>query len=230
MMLELSNITAGYYKKQVLNNVSFTIKEGDSVLLIGPNGAGKSTLLKVIAGFLRPWHGEVIFNGKRLNGTPPAIRARLGIGYLFQGGEIFTDLTVRENLELSLLTSEIKDLTPVFDIFPHLKERLNFRAGLLSGGERHQLALAMIFLRRPRLLLLDEPSAGLSPALVGEITSTIQRLRTELNATMLLVEQNISYGLQLAQRVLMLRDGTLVNDIPADAITNEILESLFFGK
>jgi branched-chain amino acid transport system ATP-binding protein len=168
--LRVENIHAAYGKKEVLRGVSLSMQQGEIVALIGPNGAGKSTLLKVIAGFLKPLHGQVWLDGKALNSLAAHERVGQGIAYFMQGGKVFPNLTVAENLEMGLASLSVqnkKDGIPaVLEIFSNLKDLLNRRAGLLSGGERQALALAMVLVRRPHLLLADEPSVGLSPKLV----------------------------------------------------------------
>lgn len=231
--LLLEGIDTGYYKRGVLHNVSMKIMENRILLLVGPNGAGKSTLLKVIAGVLRQWKGKVLFEGRDLDGMSAARRAGIGISYFFQGGEIFANLTVRENLEIAITSlngKKFKDkIDGIFEIFPKLKAMETRRAGLLSGGEKHQLALGMIFIREPKLVLLDEPSAGLSPTLVKEVMESIKKMKERLGASILLVEQNVKEGLKIADTVCLMKTGSIVKEISPKAISKEgLLEKLFF--
>ena len=232
-ILSLKNITAGYYEREVLRGVKLDIRRNEIVLLIGPNGAGKSTLLKVIAGTLKQWSGEIIFKGERLNSTSPAKRAKMGISYFLQGGEVFPNLTIMENLETAGMGIEKnifeKRLEKTFKLFPQLKELGSRRAGLLSGGERHQLALGMVFVRGPTLMLLDEPSAGLSPLLVKELLEKVKDIQKELDASILMVEQNIKEGLKIAQRVYLMKAGEIIGESSPEVIKKQsVLEKLFF--
>lgn len=233
-ILYLENIDAGYFKREVLHNVSMKIKENTTVLLIGPNGAGKSTLLKIIAGLLKPWKGKVVFEDRELDGLSPAQRTRMGISYFLQGGEIFGNLNVIENLQIAgtdLSKKKVSDgIGAVFELFPKLKTMGTRRAGLLSGGEKHQLALGMIFIRKPKLVLLDEPSAGLSPLLVKEVVESIKKMKEILNTSVLLVEQNVKEGLKIVDTVFLMKLGSIVREsIPTEITQEGLLEQLFFG-
>jgi len=233
IILKVENIGAGYYEREVLHNVEMETRENEIVLLIGPNGAGKSTLLKVVSGILKPWEGKVIFEGRELNGLSAAKRARMGIGYFLQGGEVFPDLTIRENLGIAgmgMNKRKFKERIDIlFQLFPKLKEIEERRAGLLSGGERHQLALGMLFVREPKLMLLDEPSAGLAPLLVKELLESIKRMKEVLRASVLVVEQNIREGLKIAERVYLMKAGSIVRETSPNELGREkILERLFF--
>jgi branched-chain amino acid transport system ATP-binding protein len=233
VVLSLEDIEAGYYERVVLKNIKMETKKNEIVLLIGPNGAGKSTLLKVVAGILKPWKGKVKFEGKELDGYSPAKRARMGISYFFQGGEVFPDLTIIENLELAGLGLNKKKfnqkLEEIFQFFPDLKNMKGKRAGLLSGGERHQLAIGMIFIRDPKLILLDEPSAGLSPLLVSELLKKIELIKDRLNASVLIVEQNVKEGLKISDRIYLMKAGEIVKEsYPAEIEKENLLERVFF--
>ena len=233
LVLSLEDIEAGYYERVVLKNIKMETKKNEIVLLIGPNGAGKSTLLKVVAGILMPWKGKIKFEGKELDGYSAAKRARMGISYFFQGGEVFPDLTIVENLELagSGLNKRKLDqkLDEIFQFFPDLKSMKGKRAGLLSGGQRHQLAIGMIFIRDPKLILLDEPSAGLSPLLVNELLKKIKLIKDRLNASVLMVEQNVKEGLKVSDRIYLMKAGEIVKEsYPAEIEKEDILERVFF--
>lgn len=204
MLLELTNIHAGYNSREILRGTNLKINSGEIVAIIGPNGAGKSTILKVISGFIFPKQGKITFNGLDITDLETTIRLSNGIGYFLQGGEVFSDMSVYENIEMggaNLKKSVFKErVENALNIFPLLKDKLNKRAGLLSGGERHILALAMIILNRPKLLLLDEPSAGLAPVLVKGIMEKIVEINKTYGIAVLLVEQKIKEALTIASR------------------------------
>jgi len=235
VILSLENIEAGYYERIVLKNIKIELKKDEIVLLIGPNGAGKSTLLKVIAGVLRPWKGKLTFGDKEINEFSPAKRAKIGISYFMQGAEVFPDLTVKENLEVAGLSLDKKrfseKINEIFQLFPDLDKIKDKRAGLLSGGERHRLALSMVFIKEPKLVLFDEPSAGLSPIFVSELLEKIKIMKENLKATILMVEQNVKEGMKISDRVYLMKDGEIVKESTPDEIEREnLLERLFFGQ
>lgn len=234
-ILSTEDIYASYYKKEILHGVSISVRDGEIVSLIGPNGAGKSTLLKVIIGTLAPREGNVHFLNEDVTDLSPHLRVKKGIGYFIQGGEVFRNLTVLENLELGgfdLPKSDYKErLDEVFRLFPILAGMKSRRAGLLSGGERQALALGIVLMRRPKLLLLDEPSAGLAPSLVKQTIAKIQRINTDFDIPILLVEQNIREAVKISERIYILRDGKIVGEREPEALSQEEeLEEVFFGK
>lgn len=211
-LLGISDLVTGYGNKQVLNGVSLDIAPGEIVALIGHNGAGKSTLLKAVFGLLPVWQGHVIYDNRPLDSARPRDLLRRGMAYIPQGNRVFTDLTVRENLEIGGVTLSDKrtrseGIDRALTMFPVLKERLRQRAGTLSGGEKQMLALANALVLSPRLLLLDEPSLGLSPSLVTEAFGRIRQLNTEKNVTILIVEQKVREVLGICQRVYCLKLG-----------------------
>lgn len=182
-LLNIKNLSCGYGDRPVLNNVSLTIKEGESVLIAGPNGCGKSTLLKAIVGSLRPTEGDIVFANESLGRKIVEERIRLGIGYLRQTNNIFPGQTTEENLQLAGMSLPKEDYArakkEMLDLFDFLKPKLSQRAGSLSGGQRQALALAMVFMRPQRLYLLDEPSAGLSPKSAQDIIERVRRFAKE---------------------------------------------------
>jgi branched-chain amino acid transport system ATP-binding protein len=224
-IIELKNIYASYGKKEVLSDVSIEVKKGEIVSLIGPNGAGKSTTLKVISGFLKPKSGKIIFKDKDITNLSPWQRSKLGIAYLFQGGSIFENLTVIENLKLSN-----EKIETAFEIFPELEKYKKTRAGLLSGGLKQMLSISLILLKEPELLLLDEPSAGLSPALVEKLISKIKDINQKFNKTILLVEQNIVQALKISNRLYLMSAGKIIkeSDDPLTFLETEKFEKIFF--
>jgi len=210
------DLQTGYGKKQVLFGLSIEAKEGEIVALIGPNGAGKSTVLKVICGLIPVWEGEILYYGKVINNSTPARKVRRGITFAPQGSRIFTDLTVDENLEIGgiqLPRSELtKRIEQVHEIFPVLKERARQNAGKLSGGEQQMLALARALIPKPKLLMLDEPSLGLSPNLVSSVFTKIKQINEETGVTFLIVEQKVREVLEICNRVYSLKLGKVAFD------------------
>jgi branched-chain amino acid transport system ATP-binding protein len=197
-----------------LQGISFTVNEGEIVTLIGANGAGKSTTLRTISGLLRPRRGTIVFKGEDITMTPAERIVRLGIGHVPEGRKIFAPMTVRENLDMGAYTrtdpAEIQQsMERAFTSFPRLRERLNQLGGTLSGGEQQMLAMARGVMSRPSLLLLDEPSMGLSPILVEEIFRIIQEINSR-GTSILLVEQNALMALQVASRAYVLETGRIV--------------------
>lgn len=235
-LLRIENVYAAYGKLEVLRGVSFSLKPGELVALIGPNGAGKSTLLKVISGFLFPSTGRIVFDNDDITPLSTHLRIRKGIGYCLQGGRVFPNLTVIENLKIASISPGIDQKTDnfeeIFSLFPILKSMLYKRAGLLSGGERQMLAIAVALVRRPRVLLLDEPSAGLSPKIVQEVLAKIHEIRVKLGMSILLVEQNVGQALKVTDRAVVLINGevTLIEENPKKMLSNKKLETFFLGK
>ena len=212
-LLEIKNLSCGYGDRPVLNNVSLTIKEGESVLIAGPNGCGKSTLLKAIVGALRPSEGDIIFANEPLAKKIVEERIRLGIGYLRQTDNIFPGQTTEENLQLAGMSlSKQAYLTAkaeMLDLFDFLKPKLSQRAGSLSGGQRQALALAMVFLRPQRLYLLDEPSAGLSPKSAQDIIERVRRFAKEdTKRSIVMVEHRLDL-LSWIDRAVFLSQGQI---------------------
>jgi len=212
-LLTVNEIEAYYGRVCALHSVSLEVTEGSVVALLGANGAGKTTTLRVISGLLRPTRGSVEFDGRRIDGTSPDRLVRMGIVQVPEGRQIFAELTVRENLLLGGYAR--RDLgaarqdPPVFEYFPRLRERLQQRAGTLSGGEQQMLAIGRALMARPRLLVLDEPSLGLAPMLVKEIFRVISEIRAA-GTTVLLVEQNAHMALDIADRAYVLETGRVI--------------------
>jgi ABC-type branched-subunit amino acid transport system ATPase component len=234
--LELESVSAAYGKKQVLTDITMQVDEGEIVALIGPNGAGKSTLLKTIAGSVFPTRGHVRFMGQDIDRMAPYVRARSGIAHFLQGGRVFPNLSVRENLEVGVMDLSRREtgkrIEEIKATFANLSSLLGRRAGLLSGGERQSLALAVVLMRRPTLLLLDEPSAGLSPRLVGETLGKIKEINRNWRTTVLLVEQNVGEALKLCHRAIVLLGGKLHRslDISKKGLDLSVLDELFFSS
>ena len=212
-LLVVGDLVSGYGKKQVLNGVTLEISAGEIVALIGHNGAGKSTLLKALFGLIPVWGGRIALDGNELRAANPRELLRAGVSFVPQGNRVFPDLNVRENLEMAGVTLPNRrlndDFERVFMLFPMLKALLRQRAGTLSGGEKQMLALANALVLSPRLLLLDEPSLGLSPPLVAEALKRIQQISLDSGTAVLIVEQKVREVLKIAHRVFVLRTGSI---------------------
>jgi branched-chain amino acid transport system ATP-binding protein len=216
-LLSVAGLAAGYGKIGVLHGVDLTIAPGEIVALLGPNGAGKTTLLRALSGLL-PWSGEVRFDARSLSGQSPREIARRGLVHVVEGHRVFTQLSVTDNLLLAGYDLPRRDRASRVDEalahFPEIAAKRAERAGALSGGQQQMLAVAQGLVRRPRLLMLDEPSAGLSPVLVDRVLVVVQRLR-EAGTAVLLVEQLIEKALALADRVYALARGSIVLEAQA---------------
>jgi branched-chain amino acid transport system ATP-binding protein len=221
-MLEIKGIDAGYNDLQALWDISLQVNEGELVAVVGPNGAGKTTTLKVISGLIKPTAGQVLLDGRSLTREPPHKIVDLGISQVLEGGRVFTELTVLENLELGSFGAKARkakdeNLERVFDLFPRLQERQRQRAGTLSGGERQMLAIGRALMSAPRLLMLDEPSFGLAPILVEQIFDMITEINKQ-GVTVLLVEQNVRAALELTQRAYVIENGRVVGEGSGDSL------------
>jgi branched-chain amino acid transport system ATP-binding protein len=210
-MLEVCNVDTLYGKIQALWDICLEVNEAEIVALVGSNGAGKTTLVNTISGLLRPASGEVMFLGQRIDDLPSYAIVELGISHVPQGGRVFPDMTVRENLEMGaypLRAWQQKEGTfeQVYQVFPTLKERERQLARTLSGGEHQMLAIGRALMSKPRLCIFDEPSYGLAPLLVGEMFRIIQKLRDQ-GITILLIEQNVRHTLEIADRAYVLENG-----------------------
>jgi branched-chain amino acid transport system ATP-binding protein len=233
-MLELKNIHARYGAIAALRGISISVSQGELVALLGINGAGKSTTLASIAGVLRPWQGSILFENNSIVGKSPEQIARLGISLVPEGRAIFPSLTVEENLRLGAFTHSERteyrrNLGEVYELFPVLKERLQQPGGTLSGGEQQQLAIARALMSSPRLLMLDEPSLGLAPALVDQIFELIARLH-QRGVTILLVEQNVDRSLAIVDRAYLMNTGLIENQgTPQQLRTHADIEAMYMG-
>jgi branched-chain amino acid transport system ATP-binding protein len=212
-MLELRNVNAHYGKVQALWDISLEVKDAEIVALVGSNGAGKTTLVNIISGLLHPTSGSVFFLDERIDNLPSHSIVGLGISHVPQGGKVFPDMTVRENLEMGAYPIHAwkqKDETieQVYQVFPRLKERERQLARTLSGGEHQMLAIGRALMSNPKLCLFDEPSYGLAPLLVTEMFRIIQRLR-DRGITIFLIEQNVRRALEIADRAYVFENGRL---------------------
>ncbi|MEG1548253.1 MAG: ABC transporter ATP-binding protein [Clostridia bacterium] len=213
-MFEANGLNVHYDLIHVIKNISFRVDEGEIVTLIGANGAGKTTTLRTLSGLKKPTSGTITFEGADITSTSPAQRVKIGISQVPEGRRVFVDMSVLENLEMGALLRNDnerigEDLNTVFAYFPVLKERKRQAAGTLSGGEQQMLAMGRALMSRPRLLLLDEPSMGLSPLLVQEIFNIIKEIN-QRGTTILLVEQNAGMALKIANRAYVMETGNIV--------------------
>jgi branched-chain amino acid transport system ATP-binding protein len=234
MLLEAKDLHVAYGAILALQGISFHIEEGEIVTLIGANGAGKSTILRTISGLLRPVRGDILFHDRSLVTVAAEGIVRLGISQVPEGRQIFSKLTVRENLEMGAYTRRNKreiqeSMERVFQSFPRLKERLAQAGGTLSGGEQQMLAMGRGLMSRPTLLLLDEPSMGLAPILVEEIFNIIQTINSQ-GTSILLVEQNAAMALSVAHRGYVLETGRVVLEGKAqDLLENPQVQEAYLG-
>ena len=214
--LVVENLVAGYGQGTVLDGLSLTLAPGEALALIGRNGAGKTTLLKTIMGLVRPRSGAIRFGGTRIDHRAPFEVSRRGIAYVPQGREIFVDLTVEENLLLGNL--DASDAAEAFAIFPALVGRRKDAAGGLSGGQQQQLAIGRALMAHPQVILLDEPSEGIQPSIVLEITAILRRIAGERGMGLILVEQNIDMVLALCDRAVFIERGRTVGEAATAAL------------
>jgi branched-chain amino acid transport system ATP-binding protein len=233
-MLSLDHVDAHYGAINVLHGISIDVNKGELVAIVGSNGAGKTTTLATIVGLLRPSRGTIRFNGEAINDLPPEVRVRRGIAMVPENREIFAALTVEQNLRLGGFVRRDReeyasDREDMFRLFPVLKERQEQPAGTLSGGEQQQLAIARALMSRPQLLILDEPSLGLSPKLVEQVFHLIEELHRD-GMTILLVEQNVMKALKVADRVYLIRMGRVEAFGTPEQLRRSVdLESSYLG-
>ena len=234
MLLEVKALHGAYGESKVLHGLDFVVEEGGVTALLGANGAGKTTTLRAISGMIKV-QGEITFAGKRIDGMATEAVAKLGIAHVPDGRGTFMELTVEENLRLGSYTRNDRagiaaDLAKMFELFPKLKERYHQQAGTLSGGEQQMLAIARALLLRPRLLLLDEPSFGLAPLIVREIFATLDEIVKATKVSILVVEQNASLALAIADRAYLLETGRFVMSGAAEDIRkDETLRRSYLG-
>jgi branched-chain amino acid transport system ATP-binding protein len=223
-MLEVKDLRVGYGHIEALHGVSFEVREGEIVTLIGANGAGKSTTLRALSGLVRASSGRVSFGGKEITAVPAHKIVAMGLGHVPEGRRIFANMTVQENLELGAYIGDPRtfagDLEAVYSRFPRLRERRAQLAGTMSGGEQQMLAMGRALMLKPKLLLLDEPSMGLSPLLVQELFETIVEINRR-GTTVLLVEQNAAMALAIAHRAYVLETGRVVLSGPAAQLRDD---------
>ncbi|HYB11303.1 MAG TPA: ABC transporter ATP-binding protein [Alphaproteobacteria bacterium] len=234
-MLEFRDVDTYYGELHVLKKVNYVINKGEIVCLLGGNASGKSTTMKTVLGIVTPKAGTVLFEGKPINNLPTAERVKRGIAPVPEARRLFPRMTVFENLEMGAYTRDDRDgiqedMEKVYELFPRVKERLAQQAGTLSGGEQQMVAMGRALLARPRLLCMDEPSMGLSPAYVEQIFEIIQTIN-KLGTSIFVVEQNASMALSIAHRGYVLQTGEVVLSGTAKSLLeNEMLKKTYLGE
>jgi urea transport system ATP-binding protein len=226
-MLQLSNIKVSYNGSLILRGVNLTVPERSLVCLMGRNGVGKTTTLKTVVGLVKPDAGSVKLDGAELLGLPPDACARRGIGYVPQGRDIFPHLTVWENLKIGLVVHGVKDTGPVervLELFPILKEFLQRKGGVLSGGQQQQLAIARALLTDPRILILDEPTEGIQPNIIDLIGDTLVKIKQEGKISILLVEQYLDFCLSVGDSFYIMDRGEVVAEGPIAHLNDEAVK------
>ncbi len=235
-MLKLTDLYAGYGSVKVLEGINVELREGEMVSLLGANASGKSTTLKTIMGYVRPTKGSIEFDGKHIENLRTDQIVRLGITMVPENRRIFPRLTVRENFLMGAYLRQDRrgvdeDIERNLDLFPRLKERLNTAGGNLSGGEQQMLAVARALMSNPQVIIMDEPSMGLAPALVKEVYDTIIKIRDERKVSMLIVEQNMNMALQLTDRAYVLEKGKIaITDTSIALFHDERVRQFYLGK
>lgn len=234
-LLEVTGLKVYYGVIQAIKGISFEVNQGEVVALIGANGAGKTTTLHTLSGLLPAKEGKIVFDGKDITKTPPHKIVSMGMAQVPEGRRVFQELSVLENLKLGAYTrsnkAEISEtLEKVYERFPRLKERKNQVAGTLSGGEQQMLAMGRALMSKPRLILMDEPSMGLSPLLVSEIFDIIEEIRNS-GTTVLLVEQNAKKALSIADRAYVLETGSItLSGLASELINDDSVKKAYLGE
>jgi branched-chain amino acid transport system ATP-binding protein len=234
-MLELKRVDAGYGTFQALFGIDLEVRAGEAVGVIGPNGAGKTTLMRVISGLIRPSGGSIAMEGADLVRTPAHRIVSLGIAHVPENRRLFPRLTVEDNLRMGAFMPEARAkfaqrLDVVFDLFPRLKERRHQMAGTMSGGEQQMCAIGRALMSDPKLLLLDEPSAGLAPVVVQQVFELIRRIRAAGGLTVLIVEQNVQQVLHVVDRAYLLEAGTIrKSGTSAELLASDSIKQAYLG-
>ena len=224
-LLEVRNVTSGYGDLQILWGATLDLEEGQLTTLVGANGSGKTTLLRTIVGQLKPWDGQVFFEGRDVSKLPPYTKADMGLIMVPEGRQLFTDMSVRENLEMGATPKRARahvaqNLEKIFDIFPRLKERSDQKAGTMSGGEQQMLAVARGIMSEPKVLMVDELSLGLAPVLTLDLFMSLRKLRDE-GITILLVEQNVRMALKVSDYSYVFNEGKVELHGPSNEVEND---------
>jgi urea ABC transporter ATP-binding protein UrtE len=224
-MLKLEGLVAGYGRTTVLNGVDLELPSGEIVAVLGRNGVGKSTMLRAVIGTIRARAGAILLDGEDVSRLPAHVRARRGLAYVPQGRQIFPALTVNENLRVAAYGSGRDGwnarLEEVYAEYPVLAEKRNARASSLSGGQQQMLALGRALMTSPRVLLLDEPSEGIQPSIVDQIVETLQRMNRERGISVVLVEQNLDFAADVAERAYVMEKGRIVRELPASEVVRD---------
>ncbi|EMA28429.1 branched-chain amino acid ABC transporter ATP-binding protein [Haloarcula japonica DSM 6131] len=224
MMLELDDVSAAYDTTPILRDVDLSVEEGEIVGVMGKNGVGKTTLLKTVMGLLEPSEGTISYDGVDVTDASADERARAGIGYIPQGRDVFPKLTVEQNIRMGETIRSDSDETlydQIYDYFPVLEERASQEAGTLSGGQQQMLAIGRALISNPDLLLLDEPSEGIQPSIVDQISQDMQTINDDLGTTILFVEQNLGVIREMADRCYAMERGTVVDELGPSTIADE---------
>jgi branched-chain amino acid transport system ATP-binding protein len=232
MMLEVSELAAGYGRIPILGGVSFSVARGEFVGILGHNGMGKTTLLRALMGYLPATAGRVVLEDADITRAEPYRRARAGMGYVPQGRDIFPGLSVRDNLRMGAAgrpKDEDAAIGSALETFPRLKPLIDRPGGALSGGEQQLLAIARCLAGNPRLILLDEPTEGIQPSIIDEIADTLRGLRSKGGLTMILVEQNLDFIATLSERVLIIQKGVIVHSAEPGELHGHGLVNEFIG-
>lgn len=233
-ILEVKNVTAGYGEVQILWGINFKLEEGKLTSLVGGNGVGKTTFLRTVMGLIRPWGGSIAFQGKEVSKTPAFSKAELGLVLVPEGRQLFTDMSVYENLEMGASNRRAsqkfeENLERAYEMFPRLKERSIQKAGTLSGGEQQMLAVARGIMAHPTVLMIDELSLGLAPFLVLQLFESLKQLR-ETGITILLVEQNVQMALAVSDYGYVVSEGKVELEGPAkELMRNEMVREAYLG-
>ena len=233
-MLDLKGVNAGYGSFQALFDISLNVKAGEAVAVIGPNGAGKTTLMRVISGMAEPFSGDMEMEGKSLSSFPPHQIVELGIAHVPENRRLFPGMTVEDNLKLGAFAKKArgdsaKNLEFVYELFPRMKERRRQLAGTMSGGVQQMCAIGRAIMSGPKLLLMDEPSAGLAPVVVQQVFGLVRRIREE-GYTVLIVEQNVQQVLQVVDRAYLLEAGQLIDSGKSeDLLESESVRKAYMG-
>ena len=233
-MLEVHDLQVAYGAARALWGVSLAVRAGELLCVVGPNGAGKTTLINTLAGILRARSGRIVFDGKDITRLPAHRFCEAGIALVPEGRRLFTGMTVQENLELGSLLPQAKaqrqqTMAQVLELFPALREKLASPAGELSGGQQQMVAIARALMARPRLLLLDEPSLGLSPRIVGDMFAAIRRINAD-GVSVLLVEQNVAMAMEVSQRAYVLEEGRMVAEgLPQELLARPEIQRVYLG-
>jgi branched-chain amino acid transport system ATP-binding protein len=232
MMLEVSELAAGYGRIPILGGVSFSVARGEFIGVLGHNGMGKTTLLRALMGYIPATAGQIVLEDADITRVEPYRRARAGMGYVPQGREIFPGLSVRDNLRMGAVgrpKDEAAAIESVLETFPRLKPLIDRPGGALSGGEQQLLAIARCLAGDPRLILLDEPTEGIQPSIIDEIAETLLGLRSGGALTMILVEQNLDFIATLSERVLIIQKGVIVHSAEPGELHGHGLVNEFIG-
>jgi len=225
--LQVDRLSSGYGTSEVISDVSFKLSTSEVLAVVGKNGMGKTSLLKAVLGFLPAWQGSVKFAGKDVTRMPPHLKRRLGLIYVPQEHALFQDLTIRDNLRLGLLSDGGFEtaLEQVGQWFPVLTQRLQQRAGTLSGGEQKMLIVARALMAKPAVLLLDEVTEGLQPSLVDRLSDVLTRFRQQVGTSMIVIEQHLPFALGIADRYLVFKRGEIVDSAPVDREAAQRIEA-----